>query len=237
MGKALVLTELRALRRAVEGGAQVERLLVREGQPLPAPLRSLVRHYDWKVQWVPASALPSGTYWAALLSPLRLYTLEEWLQSPPRGIALGLLGITDPRNVGAICRSALAFGVKWIMLKAEGSPLTSNPALWRASAGALAQLYVVREKRPLQALQRLHAAGWEIVATTPRAEGAMPYFQWNWATPSIILLGEEQKGIPAPYLRLASVWLTVPHHPSVESLNVSAVAAILLAEAFRQNNL
>ncbi len=228
----VILTELRALRRAIEGGTSVEKVIWRQGTAPPTDLWTLVRKHKLPFQQVPPSALPKGAAWAAFLSPIRLYTLVDWLQAPPGGIALALIGLTDPHNVGAICRSAAAFGVEWILLRAEGSPLLSNEALWRASAGALPHLKIVRERRPLEALRQLQGKGWQLLATVPPAPDIPSYRTYPWKPATLLLIGSESKGLPQPYLQISDAALTVPHEPVVESLNVSAATAILLAERY-----
>lgn len=232
----VILTDIRALRRALESGASVEKVVWRQGTAPPAPLWQLVRQHRLPFQQVPPTQLPHHSSWAAYLSPLPLYSLESWLEEPPAGIALALLGITDPHNVGAILRSAAAFGVKWVLLKAEKSPLLSNEALWRSSAGSLPHLRIVRTSSAHQALTHLQERGWTLAATTPPTPHALPYHRWNWHQPTLLLLGSEDKGLPPEYLRSCSLHLTIPHEPCVQSLNVSVAAAILLAESYARRN-
>ncbi|MCX8111780.1 MAG: RNA methyltransferase [Bacteroidia bacterium] len=234
--EAPIVTDLRALRRALENGVSAERIVWRQGTAPPPALWQLIKRYSIPFQQVPPSALPvRKAKWAAYLSPLPLASMQAWLGVAPQGIAVAALGITDVRNVGALLRSAAAFGVKWVLLKSEGSPLLSSEGIWRSSAGALAHLNIVREPRALHALQSLRSRGWRLVATVPPSYEATPYTEYNWHEPSILLFGDEEKGLPEIYLQLCDVRLTIPHLPIVESLNVSVAAGILLATAYARS--
>ncbi|GIV26067.1 MAG: hypothetical protein KatS3mg026_1759 [Bacteroidia bacterium] len=124
-------------------------------------------------------------------------------------------------------------GVTWVFLRSEGTPLLSNETIWRSSAGALPHLKFVRTPHLRQSLRKLREAGWHAVGTVrPTFSGALPYRTWSWEKPTLILLGSEEKGLPPEYLAECERLLTIPHTPHVESLNVSAAAAILLAEAY-----
>lgn len=232
--KEIKITDERALRRALESGQAVEKLLYRQGTLLPPRVAQLVKAYRLPTQQVPVAALPAAQPWVAYLSPIPLYSLEAWLADTPQGVALALIGITDPRNVGAILRSAAAFEVKWVLLKAQGSPLLSSEALWRASAGALPYLHLVREKNTYAALQKLSQQGWHLVATMPPQRCSVPYWEMRWDEPTILLLGSEEKGLPPEYIKLCATCITIPHASHLDSLNVSTAAGILLAEAYRR---
>lgn len=231
-----IVTDIRALRRALEGGTSVEKVVWSQGHPPPPALWQLIKKYRLTFQQVPMRHLPPHAKWAAYLSPVPLLSLEAWEAAPVEGIALALIGLSDPRNVGAICRSAAAFGIEWVLLRAEGTPLLSNEAIWRASAGALPHLRLVRHERPLAALQTLKTHGWRIVGTTAPTPSALSYKEWNWKLPTIVILGSEEKGIPPAYKSVCEAFLTIPHEPTIQSLNVSAAAAILLAEGYAIRN-
>ncbi|MEN3040762.1 MAG: RNA methyltransferase [Bacteroidia bacterium] len=227
-----VIRDLRALRRAIEGGASVEKVVWRQGSPPPAELWHLVRRFQLSFQQVPASALPPRTAWLAYISPIPLHSVEEWLSEPPLGIGIALIGVTDARNVGAILRSAAAFGVKWVLMKSEGAPLLSTEGIWRASAGTLTKLYITKTKKASDALHKLHRRGWHLVATLPPAQSPLPYWEWDWKQPSILLFGEEERGLPREYIQLCDARISIPHERAVESLNVSVAAGILLSTAY-----
>ncbi|MCS7152923.1 MAG: RNA methyltransferase [Bacteroidia bacterium] len=230
-----VITDLRALRRALEGGASVEKVVWCRGESPPSPLWRLIKRYRIPFQQVPISVIPQGKKWAAYLSPISLFDLSTWLGEEPQGVAVGLLGVSDVRNVGAILRSAAAFGVRWVLLRAGGSPLLSSAALWRSSAGAIPHLHIVREARPYEALKQLRQKGWQLIATVPPSLGGMPYTSWGWQQPSLLLFGEEEKGLPPEYIQLCDLRLSIPHEKAVESLNVSVAAGILLSTAYMRN--
>jgi len=109
-GRVELITDLRALRRALEGGIAIDRVVCPAGKPYLPALYQLVRRYNLRVQQVPPSALPKGATWgAAYVSPVPFRSVEELLAGPVEGLLVALVGITDVRNVGAIVRSAAAF--------------------------------------------------------------------------------------------------------------------------------
>ncbi|MCX7652090.1 MAG: RNA methyltransferase [Bacteroidia bacterium] len=230
--EAQIITDLRSLRRAVEGGASVEKIVWRQGTTPPPELWRLIRRFQLPFQQVPASALPLRREWLAYVSPVSLHSLDEWLAEVPDGVGVALVGITDARNVGAIFRSAAAFGVKWTLIRSEGSPLLSTEGIWRASAGTLTRLSIVKTKKTSEALKQLRRRGWSLLATRPWASSAMAYWEWDWRKPTILLFGEEEKGLPQEYIQLCDAQVCIPHESTVESLNVSVAAGILLSAAY-----
>jgi 23S rRNA (guanosine2251-2'-O)-methyltransferase len=234
-GRVEVITDLRALRRALEGGIAIDRIVCPAGKPYLPALYQLVRRYHLRVQQVPPSALPKGATWgAAYVSPVPFRSVEELLAGPVEGLLVALVGITDVRNVGAIVRSAAAFSARGIIWPAEKTTSPANPELWRSSAGALSHLPLFRSHRPYTDLQKLSSAGWPLIATTKPSPQATALSAWRWPPAAILLLGREDKGLPPEYLALASTHLTIPHTPAVESLNVSTAAAILLWHYYQQ---
>ena len=229
-----IITDLRALRRALESGVTIEKVVCPAGRPYAPALYRLIRRYGLRVQQVPLAALPQGATWgAAYVSPFSFRKVEELLQGPVEGLLVALVGITDIRNVGAIIRSAVAFEAKGILWPAEKVASPSNPALWRSSAGTLPKIPIFRSQKLYTDLQRLARAGWTLIATTRPSPTAIPLSEWSWPPAGILLLGSEEKGLPREYLSMASIHLTIPHASAVESLNVGSAAAILLWDYYR----
>ncbi|MFM7268876.1 MAG: TrmH family RNA methyltransferase [Cyanobium sp.] len=160
-------------------------------------------------------------------------------QLPARGatFVLALDRIQDPGNLGTLLRTALAGGVEAAWICAGADPL--QPKVLRASSGAALALPL--ERLEAGALpQRLSAArqrGLNVVAAVlpgPSWPDPIPYWQYDWRNPTVLVLGNEGAGLDAALRPLVNAALTIPHTPAVESLNVAVAAAPLLLERWRQ---
>jgi TrmH family RNA methyltransferase len=144
-----------------------------------------------------------------------------------RGQTVFLEGIQDPSNVGAIVRSAAAFGVGWIVLDRACADPWSPKAL-RAGMGGHFGLQV-RQTKDLGA--EVEAFKGTVACTVPRggvALGEAPLDR-NLAW----IFGAEGRGLSKETMRRADVRVTIPMARGTESLNVAAAAAICLYEAFK----
>lgn len=147
------------------------------------------------------------------------------------GTLLVLDGVEDPRNLGAIARTAAATGVAGLLLSAEGT-VGLTAAAGKASAGALERIPVARVRRPGETLANLKGAGFRVAALEPRGETS-----WDRASLTgkiAIVVGGEGRGIRPSLLRHADERVAIPLAEGVESLNVSVAVAVLLFEAVRQ---
>lgn len=155
--------------------------------------------------------------------------------SPP-GFVLALDRLQDPGNLGTLLRTALAAGVERVWLAEGADPL--QPKVLRASSGAALALPIERMTSPdlHSRLAAAQACGVQLVAAMlPEAAGDVrPYWELDWCRPTALLLGNEGAGLAPELARLADRWVTIPHSPAVESLNVAAAAALLLLERPRQ---
>ena len=161
-------------------------------------------------------------------------TLCELLQGIARGEAALLLwldGVGNPHNVGALLRSAANFGARGAILPA-GAPALSGAAMRVAEGGAeavaLAQVNAGEDGFAL-----LREAGFAIAASVPRAGDAL--YASKLPARLVLILGAEGEGMSAELIRRADLRLTIPGSGAVESLNVSASAAVLLGEFWRQH--
>ena len=152
---------------------------------------------------------------------------------PPTWV-LALDRLQDPGNLGTLLRTALAAGVEQVWLADGADPL--QPKVLRASAGAALALPLLRGDGPALAARLVGAAaaGCQVVAAVVTPE-AIPYWQYDWSRPTVLLLGNEGAGLAPDLLALASRQLTIPHSAAVESLNVAVAAAPLLLERWRQS--
>jgi TrmH family RNA methyltransferase len=185
---------------------------------------------------------PQGV--AALVTP-RSFTLEEIIRtgdgcSSP--LILVLVGVQDPGNVGAILRSASAFGASAAITAASGQSGTASPfapKVLRASAGASLHLPILVGHSAVAAIEQLRAAGIFVMATSSRESAeAEPLSPWqvNWCRPVALLIGNEGQGLPEEIERASDARIRIPMSSSVESLNAAAAAAVLFYEAARQRS-
>ena len=161
-------------------------------------------------------------------------TLEALLSALPPGPALllWLEGVGNPHNLGAVLRSAAHFGVAALLLPPE-DPLALSAAALRVAEGGAEAVPVLRLRQSEDALRQLRGAGFVLAATTPHDAQAL----YAAALPPRLLLwlGAEGAGLPASLLAAADLRLRIPGSGAVESLNVSAAAAVLSGEWYRRH--
>lgn len=141
-----------------------------------------------------------------------------------------LAGIQDPGNLGAILRSAEAFGADGVVAL-PGTVSPWNPKAVRASAGSVFRLPFLATTVP-ECFTNLREAGIRILTTTVNA--AEPADLIDLTAPVAIILGNEGNGVPASVAALADEPITICCPGPVESLNAAVAAGILLYEASRQ---
>ena len=176
---------------------------------------------------VPPGAVHQGLVFK--VAPLEGVTLEE-IAEPAEGVIVMLDQITDPQNVGAVFRSALAFGAKGIVVQDRHSPALAG-ALAKAAAGATERLPCVRATNLSRALERLGDLGWRAVGMDGSAE--MTLDAALDGRPTVIVMGSEGDGIRRLVAEHCEVLAKIPMPGGFESLNVSNAAAIALYEAAR----
>lgn len=176
---------------------------------------------------VPPGAVHQGLVFK--VAPLEGVTLEE-IAEPAEGVIVMLDQITDPQNVGAVFRSALAFGARGIVVQDRHSPALAG-ALAKAAAGATERLPCVRATNLSRALERLGDLGWRAVGMDGSAE--MTLDQALDERPTVIVMGSEGDGIRRLVAEHCEVLARIPMPGGFESLNVSNAAAIALYEATR----
>ena len=168
---------------------------------------------------------------AALVQP-PAWTWEHLLDPPNHAppLLLVLAGLQDPGNLGAVLRSAEAFGVHGV-LSLPGTVSAWNPKAVRASAGSVFRVPLLAVSAK-ECFARLRKAGVKILSTAVR--GAEPAHQIDLALPVALLIGNEGNGVPEELAALADGAVTIPCPGPVESLNAAVAAGVLLYEASRQ---
>ena len=143
-------------------------------------------------------------------------------------LIVALDSVTDPRNLGAVARSAAAFGAHGVVVPARrGAGVTAGA--WKASAGALARVPVARAANLARALASYRDAG--IFVAGLDAAGETPVRDLELATaPLALVIGSEGKGLSRIVAEACDVLVRIPIAARTESLNAGVAAGIALYE-------
>lgn len=152
--------------------------------------------------------------------------LEVVRQRPGQALVLVLDGITDPHNFGAILRSAAAAGVDGVVFPERRSAQVGEAVL-RASAGTAGRVPLVRVVNLGRALDDLKAAGAWVYGLAGE-EGSRNYLDEPFDRATVLVLGSEGEGLHQKIRERCDVLLGIPMPGGVESLNVSAAAAVMV---------
>jgi 23S rRNA (guanosine2251-2'-O)-methyltransferase len=177
---------------------------------------------------LPPGAVHQGV--ALLADPLEGDGLEPFLLDP-RGVLLMLDQLTDPQNVGAIFRSAAAFGARGLILQERHAPALAG-ALAKAAAGAVDALPHARVINLSRALEQLEEAGWRAVGLDGSAGQTLEEALDD--RPTVLVLGSEGEGLRRLVAEHCDALARIPMPGGFESLNVSNAAAVALYEAARK---
>jgi len=178
---------------------------------------------------LPPDAVHQGA--ALLVEPLPTLTLERVIEGTT-GPVLVLDQVTDPRNVGAILRSAAAFGAAAMVMQDRHAPAETG-SLARAASGALEVVPILREVNLSRAIQSLKKAGLWVVGL--EAAGPITLAQSGLQGRRVALvLGAEGEGLRRLTRENCDELVRLPIRPAMESLNVSAAAAVALYELMRE---
>jgi len=140
--------------------------------------------------------------------------------------------VTDPRNLGAVARSADGAGATGVVVPAHGSAVVT-PAVARASAGAVEHLPIAVVTNLARYLEEVKGADLWIYGAVGDA-GAASMWETDLSGGVALVLGAEGTGLRPLVRRTCDALVSIPLSGEVESLNVSVAAAVLLYEAKRQ---
>jgi len=232
------LTSLHALIEALRDGVPVNKVLINRSRQdaKVGTVIDLCRRKGVIFQLVPAEAVDRKAgarnqgVWAEV-APVGFCELEEMLALVRTGLVVVLDGIEDTGNLGAIVRTAAAVEADGILVSIRGSAPV-NDTVWKTSAGTLGKVRLVQSRNLAMDVEKLKKAGFWVVASDQHA--GMNFYDFDFKGKTAVILGNEGKGVSALLKKNADQLLAIPHAAAVESLNVSAAAAILLFEAYKQ---
>lgn len=157
--------------------------------------------------------------------------LDRVKQSGRPPLLLVLDGIQDPRNLGAVIRTAAAVGGDGVIIpRHRAAGLTG--AVAKASAGAVERVPVSQVANLATSLEGLKQEGFWTVGIAPEFE--TPFTDVDYRSPTAVVIGGEERGLRPLVQRHCDHLVRIPMAPGVESLNASVAAALVMYEAFRQ---
>src|SRR5207253_9697530 len=174
----------------------------------------------------------------ARITPAQYVVAEELLSSiasavgrEPEPLVLVLDGIEDPRNLGAILRTAECAGVDGVFIP-ERRAVGLNETVAKASAGAVEYMPVARVTNLSRLIDELKERNVWVVGTA--ADAPTTYLEWDWTRASAIVMGSEGAGLHRLVRERCDALVSIPVLGQIESLNVSVATGVVLYEAVRQ---
>jgi 23S rRNA (guanosine2251-2'-O)-methyltransferase len=225
----------------LEKGTRPDKILLQSGiEPaFSARIRALAKALEVQIQTVPLQKLNALTGRAQHqgIVAFKAWVLYQQVQNVVHHVfELGLDPqlimldhITDVRNMGAIARSAEVFGSHGLIVPASGSAAINAEAV-KASAGALLNIAICKEKSLITCLDELHALGLKSYAADMNAEQLLA--DTPMTGPGVVILGSEDTGISDKLLERVHHKFKIPQIGQTESLNVSVAAGIILYHSF-----
>lgn len=179
-------------------------------------------------QEIPAGAVHQGA--AVLAGVLAAASLSD-LAEPAEGMLVMLDQLTDPQNVGAIFRSAAAFGARGVILQERHAPPLSG-ALAKVAAGAVDKIPHARVVNLSRALNALAGLGWRAVGLAADAPDTLT--EALDGAPTVFVLGSEGDGLRRLVSDHCDVLARIPMAGAFDSLNVASAAAVALYAGHRR---
>lgn len=229
---------------ALKAGRPIQRLLIAEQRKSDRDILEIIRLAKGKgteVRLATRDALkreaPNALHQGVIaITAARQYAaLDDILQLPvQKGQAplyLVLDGVEDPRNLGALLRTAEATGVHGVIIP-ERRAVGLTETVAKAAAGALEYVPVVKVVNIVNALEELKKAG--VWVAGAEASGDTLYWDADFVRPTALVLGGEDKGVRRLVRERCDYLLSLPLMGNITSLNVSVAAGVLLYEVLRQ---
>jgi len=178
---------------------------------------------------LPPGAVHQGL--AVRCKPLDGPDISDAAAQPDKPLVI-LDQVTDPQNVGAIFRSAAAFGIGGVVMQTRNAPALGG-ALAKAATGAIEMVDEIRAVNLSRAIDALTDAGWKVIGLDGTAQQTLDE-AFAGTEPLAIVMGAEGAGLRQGVAKACSGLARIPIGAQMESLNVSNAAAIAFYEASRR---
>ena len=243
--KELKIFGLRPVFEAIESNRPIDKVWIAKSSnsKLHLDLTSKLKINNIPFSLVPKQALErklrgknhQGVF--ARISPIEIIPIDKMIQNELKKevdpIYLLLDGVTDPRNFGAILRSANATSVNGVIICSSSSAPINEDVL-KASSGAIFNVPISKVNNLKDAIYLLKENNIEIMGLEQKAKKLI--YDINLKKPLALLIGSEEKGISKGILKMVDQKTKIPMTGTVESLNVSVAVSIALFEVLRQRN-
>jgi 23S rRNA (guanosine2251-2'-O)-methyltransferase len=221
-----------ALRAKVPAKELVVAIKVEIDEKISEAIR-LAKNSDLPIKELPRRALDDLTGSAnhqgiaLVIKPFNYTEFDKLISNAKKPMMLiGLDGITDPHNLGAVVRSAAAFGADGVVIPERRNASMTGSA-WKASAGAAARMPISQVTNLVRSIEDAKKAGCFVIGLD--AEGDATLAKMNLATESIfIIVGSEGKGLSRLVSDKCDLVVSIPMQSTVESLNASVATAIVM---------
>lgn len=235
---------INAVREAVKAGRPIQRILISERRKHDSDVTAIMRlakEAGIESRVVSRDLLnrqsgaSSNQGIVAVIAARQYSSLDDILRRPAelKQVPLFLIldGVEDPRNLGAIIRTAEAAGVHGVIIpERRAAGLTDTVA--KAASGALEHVSVVKVVNVVNTIETLKQAGIWVVGA--EAEGDTVYWDADFVRPLALVIGGEDRGVRRLVREKCDYIVSLPLTGQITSLNVSVAAGVLLYEVLRQ---
>jgi len=230
-----------AVKEALKSGRSIQRIMVSEDKVKTglADIVGLAKSQGIEVRPTPIKQMNKYDLEVphqgviALVSAVQFKELGEVLQETNHDVPLLILtdGVEDPHNMGAIIRTAECVGATAVLIpKRHNAPINATVA--KTSAGAIEQIPLVQVGNVAQTIKQLQKQGFWVMGA--HMEGDRTLYEADMTIPTVIVIGNEGKGISRVVKDACDFLVTIPMYGNLNSLNASVAAAVLMYEAVRQ---
>ena len=230
-----------AVKEALRGERSVQRLLVADDKAKNSlrDIVALAKKQHIEVRLVPQKQLAKYAEEVphqgvvAFVNAIQFKDLGEVLQETTDQAPLLIWtdGGEDPHNMGAIIRTAECIGATAVLVpKRHNAPINATVA--KTSAGAVELMPIVQVGNVAQTIKQLQKQGFWVMGA--HMEGDRTLYEADMTLPTVLVIGNEGKGISRIVKEACDFLVTIPMYGSLNSLNASVAAAVLMYEAVRQ---